>query len=102
MEGNRICKIGHTFIKQFASSVYHERFISVNQLYHRNDISLKSTDRVVTTIKSSLFENGIKKSTFININKICLEDFFKENSCYACKTMLVKIWVFYKMTIKTL
>lgn len=68
MKGNRICKTGHTFIKQIASSVYHEWFISVNQLYNRNNISLK------IPVNQSLFENEINKNTFININEIFLEN----------------------------
>lgn len=73
MEGNRICKTLHKFIKQFASSVYHEWFISVNHLYHRNNIS---TDKVVTTTQE-VSENEINKNMFININEICLENFLK-------------------------
>lgn len=95
MKGNRICK-RHTFIKEFASSVYHDWFISVNQLYHRN-LSLKSTDKVVTTTQSSLFENEINKNMFININKICLENFLKNFVNFVnCEIMIGKIWVSYK------
>lgn len=93
MEGNRICKTLHTFIKQFASFVYHEWFISVNHLYHRKNIS---TDKVVTTTQE-VSENEINKNMFININKICLENFLKNFVNFVnCEITIGKIWVSYK------
>lgn len=54
----------------------------MNHLYYRKNIS---TDKVVTTTHE-VSENEINKDMFININKICLENFFKE-LCKLCKLL---------------